>query len=547
MPRRSKEGVLHIGVRRLDLYRHDGSHQTFALSSAGDQWSSVLFEVGKILQDAAIPRGTGLHVLYRSPTQVVQLTPHGKIQALQDSIEAARLAALNAAGALPDAVVSAASPLYARCATSVDDSSCCIILAAADRVDTIEQLAELLAEHHLRLASLQPVEATLASAACRHLSVGQGFTLHVGMERSVLLAAPHGAPALARFISIGMDDLVDALCKPIHAPVGPPMTSLSPQEAREILLVHGLPARDDAISVRSGLTGAMLLPLIQPILQRMLMEIRQTLRFGLSEQSRSSLKIIVTGPGSAIRGLDATIAEGLEADVQKATCSTDATARADVEHSSVNPSILNIEPPSIASRRFLTRVRTSLVAGAVLAIAGLVAESLHVTAQTSVIQQEAQRLTRERDESLRQAERALRAAAVSSRLQEIKSLAHSAVSVQCDWTAVLLAVSEACGEHIRLASVQARSAPPPSEPAGTLMIEGFAFDDDDASSPDGAALTRFLADLRDSPLLADVRLGEVQQFTLDTRRASRFNLTLGVRAVEKPTILTEAYGLELSP
>ena len=50
------------------------------------------------------------------------------------------------------------------------------------------------------------------------------------------------------------------------------------------------------------------MPQIQPVLQRYVVELRQSLRFGLPEEERDAIEISVSGPGSMIFGLPELIA-----------------------------------------------------------------------------------------------------------------------------------------------------------------------------------------------------------------------------------------------
>ena len=52
-----------------------------------------------------------------------------------------------------------------------------------------------------------------------------------------------------------------------------------------------------------GLAGTQVVPLLQPVLQRFIVELRQSLRFGLNDNDRANLSLFITGPGSAVKGL----------------------------------------------------------------------------------------------------------------------------------------------------------------------------------------------------------------------------------------------------
>ncbi|MCX5689354.1 MAG: hypothetical protein NTV94_06130, partial [Planctomycetota bacterium] len=71
----------------------------------------------------------------------------------------------------------------------------------------------------------------------------------------------------------------------------------------------GIPQRTQELAGEGRLTGAMVLPLIQPVLQRMVVELKQSLRFGVEASEREHVHVSGLGPGAAVPKLVSVIAE----------------------------------------------------------------------------------------------------------------------------------------------------------------------------------------------------------------------------------------------
>ncbi|MEZ6211894.1 MAG: hypothetical protein R3B46_11690 [Phycisphaerales bacterium] len=76
-----------------------------------------------------------------------------------------------------------------------------------------------------------------------------------------------------------------------------------------MLFEIGLPERDTVVDAARSIRGSDILALISPVLQRCVVQVRQTLRFGLDEGARTHARLRVEGPGSRIPGLAEMISE----------------------------------------------------------------------------------------------------------------------------------------------------------------------------------------------------------------------------------------------
>lgn len=178
-------------------------------------------------------------------------------------------------------------------------------LAAADADEACEALVELVTGAGLRIGRVLPREALGLSAAVRGaVDTGQSGTivhLWIGEESSVLAASVDGRLRAVRPISVGLASLVDALSR------SGSRLSLNAPAARALLLTQGVPTFDEPLEAMPGLTGAAVLPLLMPVIQRLGVEIKQTLRFGLSEPERAGASLIVGGAGVLVARLPESI------------------------------------------------------------------------------------------------------------------------------------------------------------------------------------------------------------------------------------------------
>lgn len=145
----------------------------------------------------------------------------------------------------------------------------------------------------------------VAISASRVDSKAVAVALHLGEHSSLLAGATRGRLRFVRQISLGVEALVDAVLSAAREA----SISVTPAEAADVLMKFGIPQRSQELSADGRLTGAMVLPLIQPVLQRMVVELKQSLRFGVEAAEREHVHLSGLGPGSAVAKFISVIAE----------------------------------------------------------------------------------------------------------------------------------------------------------------------------------------------------------------------------------------------
>ncbi|USN98757.1 MAG: hypothetical protein H6810_11425 [Phycisphaeraceae bacterium] len=121
-------------------------------------------------------------------------------------------------------------------------------------------------------------------------------------ESIVAMGVDHTVP-LFRPFNVGLAPFVDAYARVLEqAGAG---ESLS--RARAFVFSHGIPSRDDMIDESLGLSGRSILPVLQPVIQRLAVEIKNTLRFGLNDGAIDSARVELDGLAARVPGLAAAL------------------------------------------------------------------------------------------------------------------------------------------------------------------------------------------------------------------------------------------------
>jgi hypothetical protein len=196
------------------------------------------------------------------------------------------------------------------------NAHCDVIARCLERVGLRVQ-AILPARAALLIKSLQLQDATSSTPVVR---------VHVCEQTMTLFGWANGRLLFARCTDAGYGLLTDALYR--GAKSTGTEDDLTQEAASRALFTSGIPISTQVLDIGHNITGADVLPLMQPALQRCIVEIRQTLRFGMSEADLDRSTVIIDGPGATIPGLVDMLSMQLERPLENASSST-ATAVAE--------------------------------------------------------------------------------------------------------------------------------------------------------------------------------------------------------------------------
>jgi Tfp pilus assembly protein PilN len=513
--------VLYVGGRRARARR-----LSVALPSEARAWLRELERAAEPLATAVEELGAAgarTTVLYRSPTQAVDLSslPVKGAEALQ----AAWLECLEA---LPYPATIAVSRSVIAGRDESRQGPRHHVVTAADREDICQGIAGFIDQADLRFVSATPINAAtmarLVPAVTRRKQ--RGALLYVGDHNAYFLVAEEGRLIFQRQIRLGTETIVTSLTRPIRGLGESGPVHLDATAARRILHERGLPDREDVVDEALSLTGVHIIPLMQPVLQQFIVELRQSLRFGLSAQQRRELEVRLTGPGSSISGLAGLIANELEVEVtvdeayeryRWSEPGSRGSELADAQASRRLLGRLGLQPPQFVRQAYARRLKHSMWGGAAAAVLGLAVEAVwcHVRVADARTQADAMATDSTGQEQLRAT--VTRLTAVTGAMTDLENRIVREVGSRPSYRAILQELSRLTPQSIRITSITLNR----SQDRTVGSISGFAF-----AEPEVAGRTRleaYIEELRQSPLLREVALGGVQIGLIGGRSGQRFD------------------------
>ncbi|MCK4871383.1 MAG: hypothetical protein KAS72_01545 [Phycisphaerales bacterium] len=461
--------------------------------------------------------GLGCIVYYRSPSSTVELVS-SPTKNLQAAFGAARLALGEALSCALDAAVFD-TVLAARDARGQTAH----VIAAGERSEIARAIADLVTAVGLRPVGCSPIDVPLVRAVTSRVVGSSDRDLrghaYLGERCSVFAVGHHGKLLLFRRIGFSLSQLVEAAMK--AAPTG--NAAVSREQARSWLTTFGVPDRDDVIDADRGLTGASLRPLMQPVLQRLVTEVRQSLRFGVPEELRTEVELKLTGPGSGIPNL----ADLLSHELGLAVTADDSMTSGDDEFSlclaDAPQPLVSVLPEELATAGRNARIKKQLWIGAAAAGLLVAVDALMLEGKLSDAEQVVARLemTRDQEQRLSDSHGQLFAAAQAS--HRIENMINRELEAQAPSGALLKALSRITPPDIRLTSIEFQIGE--EGPIGTLV--GYAIDINGRNG--GEAIRDFIGRLQELPAIGEASLASAQEMDIDDMHGRQFRLDLKVQ------------------
>lgn len=411
------------------------------------------------------------------------------------------------------------------------------VLAAAMSDEHARAIAELVNDAHLSLHEIIPADALVQRMCVQTImsspSAEPRGMLWLGETSSVLACSAGGGLRFVRVLSLGVSSLVDALCRPIkgRAPDGTETThTLTRERARELLLNAGIPAPQTTFDKDLGIEASSVLPILQPVLQRLAVEIKQSLRFGLTEPQRGVLRLHLDGPGSIAprlaQSLGGLAGVAIVADapigqiIQPVNGPQTVTAWPALERLKIN-----LLPAFVSEQRSARRLMHATwggiaVAAGLVAMAGLTArQSLEAErkqlAGYTVPQSQAV-LSPELQSKLLEAKHELRA---------LQSRIDAAVTHRADWGAALRSISMLTPEVFRLGRIEMTD----NERGVIVSLAGVASAESEQRFAE--TLRSWTNQLSSVPIVRSVGLGATGRAVGTAGATHRFELSLTLHAL----------------
>lgn len=496
---------------------------TYRVDLGDLNWEDVWAGSFQLLDDPLRQIMRALDVRPRARTFVAYASPTSIVEAFHvpASGRAARTAAVlsltETAGEPLDRRPIATRTLWTRPAGP--ESS---VMACTDTDHAVQSIHAWLHRADLRPAGVTPARAvTLGACVRRTLEAGEpAVTIHLSERTLTIAAAGGGRLSLVRQVALGVETFMDAYARAFRAarPDHPPP---SRDAILTILLTHGVPSRDTVLDDSGEFRGQHVLPLIQPVIQRLAVEIKQTLRFGLESMDPARCRITLAGLGARIPSLAALIGESVDAPIDTVSEGA-AEEESDLALAArFGPGEIALVPRAATESLVSVGIRRGALIGAAAAVAILCSEAgLKLNALAGVSAQR-NALVPVLTELEHRAALHERAAATSQALARTEAVLEQAMRLRPDWAHALADVSACSSSTVGLTELGAsyeRGRP-------ILTLRGFALSPSDATD----SLRPYIAALAGRRSIESVEVGSTRLGQFDGRSARLFTLTLHLR------------------
>ncbi len=496
------------------------------LSNEPTTWAKAVRGAGSKLKEIVKELdvdGASARVLYRSPAQSVDLHSF----ALRTTSQACAAAVLPLAESLPYSLSSANLDAVAVGRDAGGADRRWHVVVGADRRDVIRAIVEMVETAGLTFDSATPIDAAIIAGVVRSALTYAGPQhgwLHFGKHSSFFVLGGSGRVRFVRSIALGTETIVNTLTRPIRTPDEQPI-NLDHDTARQIFYEYGIPETDDVLDEALQIRRRHIMPQIQPVLQRYVVELRQSLRFGLSEEERKAIEITVSGPGSTIPGLCELIAWELNlkfaTDVRYSGYDFRAPAGDGSElHDALSNTQfldrLNLQPPEAALRRQAGRLRRWLWTGVAAAIAVIALDTVQIGSKLTDARQRADALTIAATEAVGMKDTHTRLLAAGTALNELEQTIAMEAGAALNMRAILQELSHAIPASIKLNSLRvARKGD-----IVRVRLHGRAIEIDTVTGQTEVGI--FIAALKASSLFRDANLRDVERGSFAEGNGERF-------------------------
>ncbi|MCH8823985.1 MAG: PilN domain-containing protein [Planctomycetes bacterium] len=541
---RSRSVAVALLPDRIDIIARNGQSIEVAqripikLDTDPVAWIKDLRGIGELLKEVVQENnleGTPTYVVYDSPTQVVDLVELN----ISSPSQAREAAIISCAEAIPYSLDAAVTEAIVIGRDPSDDDPQTHVLLVADRQDIATAIVDMIEEAGLDFQTATPLQATviakLAGASLRNSQTYQGW-LYVGNNSSFFIVAGQGKLRFGRNINIGLETLVESLTRPIFSTGQTPTVELDLATARKILHTHGVAYGDDVVIMQPRLTQNQIVPLMQPILQRLVVELRQSLRFGLPQSQDEPITLAITGPGCNVPGFASLLGQELNMPVTVDSCYADydyscpSSPGNDAVIATNNRPFLermSLQPPDVAQQQTTTHIRRWLSVSLVVALAIVVMDTLSMELRLNGLRAQESAIAGQVAiiDSLRKTKMQL-ASAVED-MAKLNTTIADQIGSYYDFKSILQDISLLTPQSIQLMNLALRRG----SDGLIVTIDGFAIADD--VSEQKSELEAYIESLKQSPLFADVLLKNVQVAVVNGSSGDRFEASF--HAIELPT------------
>ncbi len=528
--------VVHVRGGRIA----DSKRLPIELPSDPSAWCKALRAASGTLKQAVADLGaTKLRavVLYRSPTQAVDLAS----MEMRSAHQAADAASLDCLGGLSyhmDNAVVATSVVGRDLAGEGRKTH---VVVAADRIDVLTAIVDFVTSAGLRAEHIAPIDAVI-NAAMAQRALRRGLPLqawlYIGQHSSFFVIAGEGRVHFGRGLSLGLETLARTLTRPIRVRGRDEPVELDLDTALTVIHQVGVPRGEQVVYEPLGLTGTQLRPLVQPVLQRYIVELRQSMRFALPDGDFRDLPLTLLGPGGRLPSFDELLEEELGVRPQR---SDDGEAfdrtvpggpKSELHDALANRSALRdltILPPAVAGKRRAAELRRCMWAGTAVALLLVALDAVRLNKQVEQARIYADSLASqmEQDEALTSTR--LKLTNASAALKSLEDAISRERSACVSFRAVMHELSKVTPESVRLINLTFSTR----EGQSQCALRGYAKRAMAArgGTPGDSELKQFIERLKMSPLVSGVTLLNVERAELGGDPAESFQASMDLISI----------------
>ncbi|MEN0019720.1 MAG: hypothetical protein AAF747_02430 [Planctomycetota bacterium] len=350
-------------------------------------WADGLGEfdlpLSKLLRSLGVTAGTTCDVVFQSPDTTSRVTTVGTRG--NAAVRAARMEMKEDRSSEDEPMAIAA--MLAAVGGSHAGTPQSYVYTASDAESRLTTLMGWIARGGCRARSLLPSAAFEFIDVVDHVLAGAKrdelrTAIYLGHQRTLIAAAEGDTLRFVRAVECGIDDLADAVARAaVSKGITCDTAEAGRSAARRAVDAAGVPEPDAIVDEATGLTGTAVLPLMQPVIQRYAVEVRQTFRFALKGCDLRGHVVDALGPGVSVPGLLKRIETLAEIDMSPAgkkgerLAADDNSLRPDFAASALAsrqlPSLL---PASVVNLRQMSALCTGARVGAFAAAAVLAAD-----------------------------------------------------------------------------------------------------------------------------------------------------------------------------
>lgn len=493
-------------------------HSTFGVADWASLWEQDLQSLDETLQRMVTRLGVapGSHacVIFEAPGAVVEY--QSIATGAREAVAAARQGVAERLGIAPDSPCIGVRKLTR--AKDGEGRAVTQLLAAGVHEAELLKVYRWVGRAGLQCSGAVPTSAALLDGLATRLLSSKDptptYVFHIDRCRSALGSGNAQGITMLRAFDVGLVHMVEAVIRAASSSESGPAKAMSFDRAQAILLETGLPRNSASFESQSGLSVRAVMPTLQPVLQRFSVELKQSLRRVLRDNQFRGVRVLMSGPGAGIPGIDLALGESLEIDLIPAADGNTSRSIAETwADSSTNDLVLRTLAHEVERRNGM--LRRAAMAGALLAAAFVGGEALLQTHRLRRVEREIASRAVQVEQVRQLRDLCERARTLEGSISTARDIIGTFVGDQPDWSTSLHEVALAARGLVSLTEIRAEA----ERNGAFLTIAGLA-PASEADSP----LNSFLEQLRSSALVEDVEVASRRLIEMDEENLHQFRL-----------------------